>query len=138
MDITFSARNNAIVLSLPIVPPDIEISEPSNHEKFETVNNGTILLIGEPGLRELTIDSFFPKNKVEYMKPGSKADPMLYRNFFTLFEKLKEPIRVVMTLDDGTTYLNMPVKVTNFKHRVMRNGDMGYVLPLIEYKFGAV
>lgn len=135
MQVTFSARNNQIIHTLPIVPPDIEITSESKDEKFDTAQYGTILLVGDPGLRELTIESFFPSRPYEFMAPGSRADPKQYISFFEAFRKLKEPIRIVMTLKDGSTFLNMPVRVGAFSYSVMQNGDIGYSLPLVEYPF---
>lgn len=135
MEITFSARNNQIIMPLPIVPPGIKIGSESKDEKFETAQYGTILLIGNTGLRSLTIESFFPSREYDFMSPGSKADPKLYIFFFNQFKELKEPIRIVMTMKDGSTFLNMPVRVGAFTHSVMQNGDIAYSLPLLEYPF---
>lgn len=138
MEVTFSARNNQVIMTLPIVPPDIIVESESKDERFDTAQSGSILLIGEPGLRKLTIESFFPSRSYEFMKPGSVADPALYIYFFEQFKKLKEPIRIVMTLSSGKTYLNMPVRVGSFSHGIMQNGDVRYTLPLVEYSFVGV
>jgi len=138
MDIVFSARNNEIIRVLPVVPPDIPVVSSSNHEEFMTVHFGVLKLIGEPGLKEISIDSFFPSRDNDFMKPYSVADPMNYIEFFETFNNLKEPIRCVMTLKNGTVFQNLPVVIDSFIPRVRKNGDVGYQLKVSEYKFVGV
>ena len=54
MNIIFSANNNEEVYVLPIVPP-IELNIPRKNEEFETINSGTLNLIGTRGLKSLSI-----------------------------------------------------------------------------------
>lgn len=57
MNITLSANNNADIYVLPIVPPGIEINSPQKNETFEGLK-GDLTLIGNPGLKEISISSF--------------------------------------------------------------------------------
>ena len=74
MDIIFSANNNEEVMIFPVVPPDFEITDEQNNEDFDGIS-GKMKLIGEKGLKKLTISSFFPVNKeYTFVKAGSERD----------------------------------------------------------------
>ena len=59
--ISFFAKYNDRIVQLPVNPEDITISGSSSNDTTDTVGQGEISNIGFPGLKELTISSFFPK-----------------------------------------------------------------------------
>ena len=63
MNIVVTADNNKELIVFPLIPENPELKTPSNNEEFETINNGTLNLIGEIGLRSINISSIFPKDK---------------------------------------------------------------------------
>lgn len=62
MEIYFSVDNNKEIFKLPYVPPDVEFESPLDFELFETTNGKLLTLVGERGLKTLTIESFFLLN----------------------------------------------------------------------------
>lgn len=133
-DIIFSANNNEEVMILPAVP-EVEVDKPQNNEKFETINNGTLNLIGDEGLRTFSITSILPSQKYHWLRPGSVAEPFKYVDFFNKWRDKKVPIRIVTSRMDGTEWFNMPCLVDNFKFRLRKNGDIAYSLEISEYPF---
>lgn len=133
-NIIFSANNNEEVMILPVVP-EIEVNKPQNNEKFETINNGTLNLIGPEGLRSFSITSLFPSQKYGWLKPGSVAEPFKYIDFFNKWRGKKVPFRVIASRPDGTEWFNMAVLVDEFNFSVRRNGDITYSLTVSEYPF---
>lgn len=133
-NIIFSANNNEEVMVLPVVP-EIEINKPQNNEEFETINNGTLNLIGDEGLRTFSIASIFPSQEYGWLKPGSTAEPFKYIEFFNKWRDKKVPFRVITSKKDGTEWFNMAVLIDNFSYKVRKNGDVGYTLDLSEYRF---
>lgn len=66
MDIFLSVNNREEVIQLPIVPSEIKIPSPENHEKMDTISQGEIMLIGSDGLKEFTIDAFFLLKNIHF------------------------------------------------------------------------
>lgn len=133
-NIVFSANNREEVIILPVVP-EIEMDKPQENERFQTINNGTLNLIGDEGLRTFSITSIFPSKEYPWMKPGSVAEPFRYVDFFNKWRARKVPLRIVTSKPDGTEWFNMPVLIDNFNYRVRRNGDIAYTLECSEYRF---
>lgn len=133
-NIIFSANNNEEVIVLPIVP-EIEVDKTQYNEEFETINNGTINLIGDEGLRSFSITSIFPSQNYSFLKPGSMAEPFKYVEFFNKWRSRKVPIRVVTSRPDGIEWFNMPCLIDDFTYKLRRNGDIEYTLDISEYRF---
>lgn len=135
MDIIFSANNNEEVMILPIIPKDMpELSNIYNNTVFETVN-GQINLIGNKGLREVMLESFFPVNKnYRYAHSGSNPDGWAYVAFFNKWMDKRVPIRMVW-VDDNKEISNMAYTVEKFTTQIARNKDINYTLELKEYRF---
>lgn len=133
-NIIFSANNNEEVMILPVVP-EIDLNNPQNNEKFETINSGTLNLIGQEGLRTFSITSIFPSQQYPWLKPGSVAEPFKCVDFFGKWRDEKVPFRCITSKKDGTEWFNMAVLVDNFDYKVRRNGDIAYTLELSEYPF---
>lgn len=133
-NIIFSANNNEEVMILPVVP-EIEVNKPQNNVQFETINNGTLNLIGEEGLRTFSITSIFPSQEYPWLRPGSVADPFKYIEFFNKWRGKKVPFRIITSRPDGTEWFNMAVLVDKFNFSVRRNGDIAYSLEVSEYPF---
>lgn len=135
MDIVFSANNNEEIMVMPIVPPEINIGAPQDHEDFESVA-GKIKLIGEIGLRTLSLESFWPVNKnYAFVRPGSEKDGWKYVDFFEKWRAKKVPMRVIVTTKDGHKRLNMACLVNNFSYAIDKVGDIKYTLEIEEYRF---
>ncbi|AOY76687.1 hypothetical protein [Clostridium formicaceticum] len=135
MNIVVSANNNEEVLIFPVIPSDIEVQNPQNNEEFQTINNGTLNLIGDIGLRTLSITSIFPTHPYKWLKAGSSSDGWAYVEFFKKWRSAKVPIRIVMSKKDESEWLNMPCTIESFSYGLMRNGDIRYSLDLKEYRF---
>lgn len=133
-NIIFSANNNEEVVILPVVPP-IKLDRPQSNQKFETINNGTLNLIGEVGLYEFPISSIFPAQQYPWLKPGSVAKPMMYVVFFNKYRRKQVPFRCIASRPDGVEWFNMPVLVDDFQYYPRANGDIVYDLELSEYRF---
>jgi hypothetical protein len=133
-NIVFSANNREEVMILPVVP-EIEVDKPQGNERFETINKGTLNLIGDEGLRTFSITSIFPSQKYIWLKPGSVAEPFKYVDFFNKWRAKKVPLRIVTSRPDGSEWFNMAVLIDDFSFRLRRNGDIAYTLECSEYPF---
>jgi len=133
MNITLSANNNADIYVLPIVPPNIEINSPQKNETFEGLK-GDFTLIGNKGLKEISISSFFPVDKnYSFVAQGAEKNGWKYVEFVENLKKNKTPVRVVMTNKQKHTIFNGLCSVENFKYKPDNVGDIQYTLDLKEF-----
>ena len=135
MDIVFSANNNEEIKIIPVIQDGIEVSQGQSNEEFQTINSGTLNIIGDIGLRSLSIQSFFPCRNYTWIKKGASSNGWSYVDFFKKWRGKQVPIRIVMTNKEGKEVLNMPCTVDNFTYSEKRNGDINYSLEIKEYKF---
>lgn len=134
MDIIFSANNNEEIKIIPVIPENLpEVSKSYNNTTMTTLY-GELNLIGVKGLKELTLESFFPCRQYAFMRPGSSIDYDGYIKFFEKWADNKKPIRIVI-VDTNREILNLAVTVQSFTWYVMRNGDISYSLELKEFVF---
>ncbi|PIJ97858.1 hypothetical protein [Lysinibacillus sphaericus] len=131
MDIFLSINNREQVIQLPIVPSEFKIASPLNHETYTTINQGDIKLIGQRGLKSLTIDSFFP-SKVYPFSRNNKYFGWEYYEIIQSWIDRRVPIRLIIS----NTPINIPVVIDNFEAGVKDgSGDVYYSLALSEFKF---
>jgi len=134
MNIVVSANNNEEVLVFPVIPKDIQLKTPQENEDFKTINYGTLNLIGDIGLRTINISSIFPKEKKNWSKAGS-VEGSQYVNFFEKWRAKKIPIRLIITLQDGSEWVNMACLIDNFDYSYDKQENINYSLDFKEYKF---
>ena len=136
MNIVFSANNFEDVLKLPIIPSDFAFQIPRNNEEFDTIELGSINLIGLRGLKTLTITSFFPNKTYPFAKSRTRGWECV--NFFNKWANKRVPIRIIVTDSDDNEILNMACTVENFEYGLDKAGDIPYTLELKEFRFVAV
>lgn len=132
--ISFFAKYNDRLIQLPVNPEDITINGSSNNDTTDTVGQGEISNIGFPGLKELTISSFFPKryNGELYINTGGQFEgPEFYIKFFEDIKKDRKPFRLIIT----DLNINMLVSIESFSNTYQYGtDDVDYELELKEYK----
>ncbi|WP_448821233.1 hypothetical protein [Cetobacterium sp.] len=127
MEIYFSVDNNKEVFKLPYVPPDIEFESPLDYESFETTSGKLLTLIGENGLKTLTIESFFPAKFYGWL--GNVTLAPLCIDFFQ--RNRKKTLRIVVV--SLSIRENMECIITDFKYKKNQNGNIKYTLSIQEY-----
>ncbi|OHW62903.1 hypothetical protein EUAN_06870 [Andreesenia angusta] len=133
-NIILSVNNNQEVMVFPVVP-EINVSKPQDNTTFETINNGTMNLIGDEGLRTFNVSSIFPCREYSWLKIGSVSDGFAYVDFINRWRSKKYPFRIYVSRPDGREWFNMAVLIDAFDFSVMRNGDIKYSLSFSEYRF---
>ena len=131
MDIIFSEENRSETLQLPIIPAELQVSFPHNNEVFSTVDAGDINLIGRPGLKSLTIDSWFPMREYTFAK--SSVQGAEAKEFFVKYKRQRRPLRAVIINNAGYTLHNDLYAIEEFTFGYDRVGDMTYSLKLTQY-----
>lgn len=131
MEFWLSWQNNTEGFQLPVPPSNYSI----NNKSMNSTNNineiGEINIIGNNGLREISIESFFPNRNYYFCKITPLA-PYDYVNMLLKWKDSKKPIRLIIT----DTPINIAVTIESFEYGE-RDGthDVYFSLELKEYRF---
>lgn len=132
--ISLFAKYKEKLVQLPVNPEQISIAGSAKNNTSNTVGQGEINDLGFPGLKELSIGSFFPKtyNGELYINTGGGfQDPDYYIKFFEDIKTAREPFRLIVTDLD----INMLVSIENFTYTYQYGtDDVYYSLELKEYR----
>ncbi len=128
IEMTFNNREEGFIL--PINPQTLEISEANKNTKIDLLNVGEINLIGNRGLKVITLSSFFPNVNSHFNKEG--REPIEYKNMLEKWKNSKKPIRLIIS-DMG---LNLAAAIENLTFSMREgDGDIYYTIELAEYRF---
>lgn len=129
-DIYISDKDRKKVLQLPVIPAEMPtFSKASKNEEFETYDNRIFNIIGDVGLTEFALESFFPAKSKNYSFQRVKnVDPYIYIDFINLSMINKKPVRVVITRSDSTYVVNDTFAIESFEYHEDKIGDFQYTL----------
>ena len=132
MNIYLSVKNRKQVLKLPIVPEEVKVQPNRKNEKFETINFGEILLLGQAGLKEFEIETFFPKDPKRYsFSRNKKRKGWDCVKLIESWMAKKLPVRVTVT---GSP-INILMAIESFEYGVQDGtGDIYYTIAFSEFK----
>lgn len=132
MNIYLSVNKRKQILKLPILPEEIKINSNRKNETFTTINFGDIKLLGEAGLKDTEIESFFPKNPKSYsFAREKKRKGWDCVKLIESWASKKIPVRLTIT---GTP-INILMSIDSFEYGVQDGtGDIYYTLSLSEFK----
>jgi hypothetical protein len=124
------------VIQLPVIPAEMpSFSKASKNEEFETFANGIYNIIGDVGLTEFTLESFFPAiNKSYSFQNVKNVNPYTYIDFINLSMISKTPIRVVIVRSDGTYVVNNTFSIESFEYHEDKKGDFPYTISLKQWR----
>lgn len=129
MEIYLSTLDRNEIFRVPYVDTEkVSFNFPLNSSEFENSSGKTITLIGEEGLFEMQVNSFFPHKLYNWL-------PF---NFFLASDCLKfilthrkSVLKLVVVSVERTITKN--VYISDFDYFKKRNGDIEYNLSLKEY-----
>lgn len=130
-----SYNNGAEKLRLPVNPPSLSVSSPFSNTDIDVVNLGEFTIIGERGLSEYTLESFFPRDyNPSYCGYSGFKTPSENVKLIEKWRDTRKPLRLLVT---GTS-INTPVTIRSFDYDVQRAGapgDIYYSMTLKKYEF---
>lgn len=132
MEIFLSINNREQVIQLPILPEEITIQSPHNNEKYNTISQGDINLIGTRGLKTINIKSFFPKQEMTISR-NNQYFGWDYPEIIESWIDRRIPIRITVTGINKP--VSMAVTIDSFEYGTDSSGDVFYSLALTEFKF---
>lgn len=117
-------------LRLPVKPEDYTVSVSHKNTVVNVIQVGDVNLIGNTGLREISLKSFFPAKDYNFSNNTERKQPLSYVEKIESWRKSGTPIRVIVT---GT--LNMEATIESFVWGEQdATGDIYYTCSLKEYK----
>lgn len=134
MDIYLSVNNREQVIKLPVVPNEFEVSSPMGGERWQTMNQGELNLIGVKGLRGISFKSFFPRHDYRFLK-DRVYQGWDYVRALEEWRDRRVPVRLIIT----DTPINLPVTIDSFEYGPKDGSrDIEYSLSMTEYRFPEV
>lgn len=132
MDIFLSINNREQVIQLPVIPSDFLIRSPQDNERYKTITQGDIKLIGLKGLKNIVISSFFPNKDYPFLKDRTYKG-WEYVRIIEAWKERRVPIRMIIT---GDSKLNWAASIENFEYGPRDGtGDVYYDLELEYFPF---
>ena len=123
-------KDNDIQLQLPVKPSDYQITVSHKNTVVNVIQTGDINLIGNTGLREITLSSFFPAKDYNFSNNSERKEPLTYVKKIEEWRTSGEPIRVIIT-----EVLNMECTIESFSYGEQdATRDIYFSLALKEYK----
>lgn len=118
-------------IMLPVTP-FYDVGDNQNINTLDLNEVGTISIAGKPGLRTITLESFFPRQVYSFVASTDiNTDPYYYHNKIKNWKDNGEVIRLIIT----ETSHNFEVLITDFPVREEDGtGDLYYSISLTEYK----
>ena len=119
-------------LRLPVLPESIQFASNIQNESVKVSKFGELTFIDEPGARELSFASYFPKRNTSQCEYSHFPSPENCIDKIEKWLKNKEPIRLIIT----GTKINILCSIEEFPHGEgeMEIGDRTYSIRLKEYK----
>lgn len=117
-------------LVLPITPTKYEVGTEQENKSVDITQVGEALLFGNPKLKTLSFDGFFPAKDYPFVV-GDKRKPAELISLIEKWKESKKPIRVIVS--DGP--INLMMAIMSFPWKKQENtGDLYWTLSLKEYK----
>ena len=116
---------------LPVLPSSFELITGNLNSVVNINDIGNINLIGKSELKAITINTFFPNQKYNFVEYTSFPEPYNCVKKIDKWRRSGEPIRLIIT----TTGINLLVAIESFSYgEEDGTGDVYYDLELKEYK----
>lgn len=126
----FWLQKDSDKIQLPVDPSEFSVTVASKNTVVNVISVGDVNLLGNTGLREIPLSSFFPAKDYNFSKNGSRLSPNSYVEKIEGWRTSGDPIRVIIT-----GILNMEATIESFVYKVQdATGDIYYTLNLKEYK----
>ena len=105
----FWLQQNSDKFQLPVKPSDYTVSVSHKNTVVNVIQVGDVNLIGNTGLREISLKSFFPAKDYNFSNNAGRKQPLTYVEKIESWRKSGTPIRVIIT-----STLNMEATVESF------------------------
>lgn len=94
--------------------------------------NGQINIIGNKGLKSISLRSLFPNIDYPFIRPGGTSNAKEYVDFFEEIMTRKIPARFIL-IDENDVEMNLAVTLNNFTHNKDKVGNIRYTAEFLEF-----
>lgn len=127
-----SFNNRAEVIELPVPLQEWNLNSFTNTYNFTTLVQGDIKAIGGDKLKELEINSFFPRNDYPFLIHRHYEQPETYIKMIEKWRLARKPIRCTIVNSD----VNYAFSIEEFNYgKSDPTKDVHFTLVLEEYKY---
>jgi len=91
----FWLQQNSDKFQLPVKPSDYTVSVSHKNTVVNVIQVGDVNLIGNTGLREISLKSFFPAKDYNFSNNAGRKQPLTYVEKIESWRKSGTPIRVI-------------------------------------------
>ena len=119
-------------LRLPVLPEAIDIANSVQNDSVKVTGLGEVTFIEEPGAKEISFSSFFPKRYSPIAEYQSIPSPEKAISAIEAWMKAKKPVQFLIT----GTKINVTCSIESFNYSEGDNeiGDRNFDIVLKEYK----
>ena len=125
-------------IKFPVLPDSFELSVSQKNTVVNIVSLGDINLLGNSGLKSISLSSFFPARKYTFSQvTGELTPPKSLVDKVDGWREDKQIVRVIITGDEEV--LNIPVSIEEFTWgQKDATEDIYFTIQLKEYKYVSV
>lgn len=132
MQVELSINNRQEVMTLPVTPEELIVDFANSTSIINSINYGDLKLIGKKGLKNITLESFFPSQNYSFLQVSTTKTAIEYVKQIEKWINWELPIRLIITDDD--TILNDAFAIESFSYTIKQDKDIYYTLSLQEFK----
>lgn len=135
--VELSFNNKEEVITLPINPESMEVSESGEGNTYDVMGLGQINVIKDRQLTQYSFSSMFPASYYPFMQSNSFLQPIEYIKKIEKWMTTKRPIRFIFVSD--TYDINTAASIESFTWQEVAGsgGDINYTIQLKKYAFYA-
>ena len=126
--------SEGLYLRLPVNPPDFTVTSPFGINRINVANLGEVTIPGERGLKEVSFESFFPRDyNPTYCEYNGFMKPRQWVSQIEKWRDRRKSVRLVIT---GTN-VSIPILIESFEikpERAGRVGDIYYSVSFVQYR----
>lgn len=130
--IDLSVNNRQESIQLVVNPASFDIVDQQNNQQVTLLDVGTVNLLGERGVKTITLQSFFPSTfSPLYIRYGGRQSPVECRNMLEKWKNNKQTVRVIIADMD----INLAMNIDNLSFTYKEGDDDIYFnIIMTEYK----
>lgn len=119
---------------LPVLPEDLKVKSPGDNSTAKVLSLGEINRLEQKGLREIEIESMWPKNRIPLVSSKTLPDPMAFVKAVQSYRDQKKPARLLICGTDLDINMNVGIEDLDYTEKGGEVGDIYYKLSLKEYR----
>ena len=125
-------------IKFPVLPDSFEVSVSQKNTVVNVVSLGEVNLLGNSGLKAISLSSFFPARRYNFLAISGVLEPPVF--FVNCIERWRNENQIVRLIITGSgEVLNLPVSIEDFSWGQRdATEDVYFTISLKEYRYVSV